>query len=664
MAYDHLVLSTQHVQCPDVGYLLPTIGDNIKVPCKLNSTFFNRNLSPSLSALLSKPFLKKGSKGSELKGKRPQIWCCGTGVADPGSDKILCPSTSSPNLLERLASSSLTEFRMSDFNLCPHVSIGLAGRGDEVVYEGVVENPNSPLKGSKVVVRQLVSPRAQRWGKRALQHYDNYSLHHWLLCEDWLPTLEARLSLDEECGRRVGDDRTGGPTVSRQLRLVQILMRDLLIGVNYLHSHGLAHTELRLQNVQISDADRHVKVGLLGNAADFADGRTNCGVIFKSALKNVNRRQLMIAYDIRCVGIMMARMVLRELMDPTIFTHFKAFLTKGNDSSALREFLLKIINKKSPTGSLGLQILDRDAGSGWNLLSLMLATNPSKRVSCTEALRHPFLCGPRWRVESTMDMTRWSIGSTAVRIVEEYIYGAPQRNKLAQLIDLLEMINLNTSPKSWLELLAGKWRLVYHTGRHIGLTLRQAVPTVLVDEAVQRFEFFEGRLSMTTDVNFTAMPEKGDWAPNKIGMTGCLQIVSSSINISSGERSYTTGIQMESDGQNKLFHKLVNLVESSNQQGRKDSGIKRLRKVLPATPPLVMPVIRFNHQDCDVSLKLDDTGSEPTFPIRVLQELRIQIPPETFDISGIICGTYIDARLLVLRGISGAAFLLVRSPIC
>ena len=30
----------------------------------------------------------------------------------------------------------------------------------------------------------------------------------------------------------------------------------------------------------------------------------------------------------RCVGFMMAKMVLRELMDPFIFTKFKSFLTK------------------------------------------------------------------------------------------------------------------------------------------------------------------------------------------------------------------------------------------------------------------------------------------------------------------------------------------------
>lgn len=88
----------------------------------------------------------------------------------------------------------------------------------------------------------------------------------------------------------MGDDSIGGPAASRQLRLIRLLMRDLLIGVcfilaghsgctfllsswllnsifvvyllqvNYLHSHGLAHTELRLENVHISPLDRHIKV--------------------------------------------------------------------------------------------------------------------------------------------------------------------------------------------------------------------------------------------------------------------------------------------------------------------------------------------------------------------------------------------------------------------
>lgn len=63
------------------------------------------------------------------------------------------------------------------------------------------------------------------------QYHGSYSLRHWLQLSDWLPTLEATLVLDEECVRRVGDDTIGGPAISRKLRLIRILMRDLLIGV-------------------------------------------------------------------------------------------------------------------------------------------------------------------------------------------------------------------------------------------------------------------------------------------------------------------------------------------------------------------------------------------------------------------------------------------------
>ncbi|KAJ6868107.1 hypothetical protein NC651_033221 [Populus alba x Populus x berolinensis] len=54
----------------------------------------------------------------------------------------------------------------------------------------------------------------------------------------------------------------------------------------------------------------------------------------------------------RCVGFMMAKMVLRELMDPLIFIKFKSFLMKGNDPSCLHEFLLQILSRNSPSGML------------------------------------------------------------------------------------------------------------------------------------------------------------------------------------------------------------------------------------------------------------------------------------------------------------------------
>nr|GEV17912.1 probable plastid-lipid-associated protein 14, chloroplastic [Tanacetum cinerariifolium] len=315
---------------------------------------------------------------------------------------------SSSDSLERQEFSHVIKFKFSDFKISDRVSIGLGGRGDEAVFEAIIDDPDSPLHNTKVVLRRLTSAQAQRRGKRAIQvlkklarrkvmyhsysmqvhgyvcsqaedegsfilvhgYHGSFSLRHWLRQSDWLPTLEATLALDEESVRRVGDDTVGGPAVTRQLRVTRLVMRDLLIGVNYLHSHGLAHTELRLENVHISPVDRHIKVGLFGNAADFLEDGPN----------STDRQQMMIAFDMRCLGFIMVKMVLGELMDPVIFNKFKAFLNKGNDPSCLREFILRTFNRNSSQGNVGLQMLDRNWGAGWHLLSLLLAANPRDRI--------------------------------------------------------------------------------------------------------------------------------------------------------------------------------------------------------------------------------------------------------------------------------------------
>ncbi|KAG2709612.1 hypothetical protein I3760_05G247500 [Carya illinoinensis] len=585
----------------------------------------------------------------------------------------------------------VTRFKISDFKIIDRVSIGLGGRADEIIFEASVKNAKSPLYDSRVVLRRLTTAQAQRRGKRAIQvlkklvrrrlmyhsysvqvhgyissptssgrgsftlvhgYHGSFSLRHWLQQSDWLPTLEATLVLDEESVRRVGDDTVGGPAVSRQLRLIRILMRDLLIGVNYLHSHGLAHTELRLENVHISPVDRHIKVGILGNAADFYENSSN-----SSALdNNLDRRQMMIAFDMRCVGFMMAKMVLRELMDPLIFMKFKSFLMKGKDPSCLREFLLKILSRNSPLGNTGLQILDRNWGAGWNLLSSLLATKPSKRISCLDALRHPFLCGPRWRVVPSMDIIRWGLGSTAVRITEEYIYGQHQRSRLSYFIELMEMLNPNSKPKNWLDLLPGKWRLVYCTGRHIGLTLRQPPARVLIGDvhlSVSRASKLNTDLSFTSDIGFTVMIGR-DWPHDKTGIIGKLQ-VDSLFRLTAGRRLY---LKEEKTKGNFTM-------DPSNVQdslAKKLSG-KKWRKAIPFKEfPSSLPVAKLASGDIEVIMNLVDPLNQDVETARnIVQEVRTLLPPEMFDLSKLVCGTYVDSRLLVLRGVNGSALLFTRS---
>ncbi|TYG42883.1 hypothetical protein ES288_D12G292500v1 [Gossypium darwinii] len=584
----------------------------------------------------------------------------------------------------------VTRFKMSDFMILDRVSVGLAGRADEVISEAIVKDSASPLYNSRVVLRRLTSARAQRRGRRAIEvlkklvgrrilyhsysmqvygyvssrkggshssftlvhgYHGSFSLRHWLQQPDWLPTLEATLALDEESVRRVGDDSVGGPAVSRQLRLTRILLRDLLIGVNYLHCHGIAHTELRLENVHISPVDRHIKVGILGNAADFYEDGSN-----RSASdSNMDRRQMMIAFDMRCVGFMMAKMVLRELMDPVIFTKFKTFLMKGNDPSCLREFLLPILTRNSATGNIGLQILDRNWGAGWNLLSLLLAAKRSKRISCIDALRHPFLCGPRWRVVPSMDIIRWGLGSTAVRITEEYIYRTAQRDRLAHFIELMEMLNPHSRPKNWLELLPGKWRLLYSTGRHIGLTLRQPPLRVLIGDAyltIARPSKSNTRLSVTSEIGFTAMMGH-DWPHNKRGIKGKLQVNSSS-SLKAGERLYLNDMAMEgfSLGQTNSEKSIIEKLSS-----------RKWRKVIPFTElPSSLPVAKLLLDNIEVSMTLDETLKQGVdVAINIVQEIRTQIPPEMFELTNIVCGTYVDSRMLILRGVNGSALIFTRS---
>lgn len=574
---------------------------------------------------------------------------------------------------------------MADFAVADRVSVGLHGRSDETIFEATVRDQSSELYGSTVVLRQLTSLQAKRRGQRALEvlkklarrqmmynsyamqvhgyvtpgnameegdgpfilvhgYHGSYSLHHWLQLSDWLPTLEATLALDEEQVRRVGDDSVGGPAVTRQLRLIRILMRDLMIGVNYLHSHGLAHTELRLENVHVSPVDKHVKVGILGNAVDFHDN----GPSSSTLASNSERRKMMIAFDMRCVGFIMAKMVLRELMDSSTFLKFKSFLTKGNDPSCLREFLLPILCHNSPSGNIGLQMLDRQRGAGWNLLALLLATKPDKRISCLDALRHPFLCGPKWRINPSVNVIRWGLGSTAVRMAEDYIYGRHQRRRLAYFVELMEVLNPNSRTENWLDLLPGRWCLLYCTGRHIGLTLRQPSPRILISDVFLTFtqtpESIDPVFSLTSDIGFKIMPEP-DWPHDKSGTKGNLSVTTSA-KIAAG-RIY---INEEDNKESRITS-----YKSSRRYLR-----GKWRKVSKMELPASLPTVSITMDEVDVSMSCSSTLNINSAQ-KVLQEVRTQTPPEMFDLSKIVCGTYIDARLMILRGVNGSALLFIRS---
>ena len=66
--------------------------------------------------------------------------------------------------------------------------------------------------------------------------------------------------------------------------------------------------------------------------------------------------------------------------------------------------------------------------------------------------------------------------------------------------------------------------------------------------------------------------------------------------------------------------------------------------------------------DIEVTMSLgDNLNQNDVTPSSIVQEIRVQVPPEMFDLSRLVCGTYVDSRLLVLRGVNGSALLFTRS---
>ncbi|RWW88361.1 hypothetical protein BHE74_00002763 [Ensete ventricosum] len=253
------------------------------------------------------------------------------------------------------------------------------------------------------------------------------------------------------------------------------------------------------------------------------------------------------------------------------------------------------------------------------------------QLTCLDALRHPFLCGPKWRTGPSMDLIRWGLGSTAVHMAEDYIYVGHQ---------------------GWFNFLPGRWRLLYSTGRHIGLTLRQPTPSVLIRDVhltVTKASDLDHRtFSLVSDISFKVIPTP-EWPHDKSGPPGSLH-VESCVKICPGRRLYPK----EEDGE--ASRSLFQNFSAHNLSRRKWKGMGNIKEL-----PSSLPAVKLLVDDVDVSMKLDSSSLSVDTAEEVLREVRTQIPFEMFDVSKFVCGTYVDSRMMVLRGISGSALLFTRS---
>ncbi|KAJ6373615.1 hypothetical protein OIU78_029318 [Salix suchowensis] len=145
-----------------------------------------------------------------------------------------------------------------------------------------------------------------------------------------------------------------------------------------------------------------------------------------------------------------------------------------------------------------------------------------------------------------------------------------------------------------------------------------------------------------------------DWPHDKTGIAGKLE-VNSLFRLTSGRRLYLK--------EEKTSEKL-----SFGQPNNQDSlaqklSAKKWRKLVPYKEfPSSLPVAKLVSADIEVTMSLgDNLNQNDVTPSSIVQEIRVQVPPEMFDLSRLVCGTYVDSRLLVLRGVNGSALLFTRS---
>ncbi|EPS66444.1 hypothetical protein M569_08335, partial [Genlisea aurea] len=244
-----------------------------------------------------------------------------------------------------------------------------------------------------------------------------------------------------------------------------------------------------------------------------------------------------------------------------------------------------------------------------------------------------------------------------------------QRRRIAHFIELMEMLNPHPRPRSWLSMLPGKWRLLYSTGRHVGLTLRQPRTRVLIGDVYLKITNLSkphATFSIESQIGFTVMLGK-NWPHDKSGTGGRLA-VSCPSKLRAGRRLY---IRDDDDDDGGTAASAGRLRYSSTPDVRNSImeklSSKKWRRIVPEEkklPPDSLPVSKLLAASSDVEIVMSidgPLGSDVGTARDVVREVRVLIPPEMFDPSKIVCGTWVDSRLLVLRSVNGSALLFTRA---
>ncbi|TVU20382.1 hypothetical protein EJB05_36589, partial [Eragrostis curvula] len=324
---------------------------------------------------------------------------------------------------------------LDDFVLGKKLGEGAFG----VVYKASLANPEAAKKEGAVVVKKAteygaveiwMNERVRRacasscadflYGFREKKAKGKGADDYWLIWrfegEDTLYDLMQSKEFPYNVETKIlGDVQDLSKGITRENKIIQTVMRQLLFALDGLHSTGIVHRDIKPQNIIFSEGSKTFKIIDLGAAADLRvginyipnefllDPRYAAPEQYIMSTQTPSAPSVPVAttlspvlwqlnlpdrFDIYSLGLIFLQMAFPSLRTDSSLIQFNRQLKRCDyDLEAWRNLV-----EPRATAELrrGFDILDLDNGIGWKLLTSMVRYKARQRTSAKAALAHPY----------------------------------------------------------------------------------------------------------------------------------------------------------------------------------------------------------------------------------------------------------------------------------
>ncbi|KAH7283410.1 hypothetical protein KP509_34G006000 [Ceratopteris richardii] len=207
----------------------------------------------------------------------------------------------------------------------------------------------------------------------------------------------------------------GPKSLQRESRIIQTIMKQILSGLQGLHSTGIVHRDIKPQNIIFSEDSRAFKIIDLGAAADLRVGINYIPKEFLLDPRYAAPEQYIMStqtpsappapvaaalspvlwqmnspdrFDIYSAGLIFLQMAFPSLRTDSALIQFNRQLKRCNFDMV--EWRDMIEPRANADFRRGFDLLDLDGAVGWELLLAMVRYKGRQRINASSALSHPY----------------------------------------------------------------------------------------------------------------------------------------------------------------------------------------------------------------------------------------------------------------------------------